>query len=75
MIRRTRISSIAILATIHLALLIAFTANSTAQVVGGTISGTISDSTGAAIPNAAVLVHNDKTGNERHLQTLSLIHI
>ena len=69
MIRRTRISSIAILATILLALLIAFPANSTAQVVGGTISGTISDSTGAAIPNAAVLVHNDETGNERHLQT------
>jgi hypothetical protein len=69
MIRRTRLSSIAILATILLALLIAFPANSTAQVVGGTISGTISDSTGAAIPNAAVLVHNDETGNERHLQT------
>jgi hypothetical protein len=69
MIRRTRLSSIAILATILLALLVAFPANSTAQVVGGTISGTISDSTGAAIPNAAVLVHNDETGNERHLQT------
>ena len=40
-----------------------------AQVVGGTISGTITDSTGAAIANAAVLVHNDETGNERHLQT------
>ena len=69
MIRRTRLSSIAILATILLALLIAFPVNSRAQVVGGTISGTISDSTGAAIPNAAVLVHNDETGNERHLQT------
>jgi hypothetical protein len=40
-----------------------------AQVVGGTISGTISDTTGAAIPNAHVLVHNDETGNERRLTT------
>ena len=40
-----------------------------AQVVGGTISGTVTDSTGAAIANASVLVHNDETGNERHLQS------
>ena len=40
-----------------------------AQVVGGTLSGTISDATGAAIPNAHVLVHNDETGNERRLTT------
>jgi hypothetical protein len=38
-----------------------------AQVVGGTISGTITDSTGAAIANAQVRVHNDETGNERRL--------
>jgi hypothetical protein len=41
----------------------------TAQVVGGTISGTVSDPTGAVIANAKVLVHNDETGNERHLTT------
>ncbi len=40
-----------------------------AQVVGGTISGTISDSTGAALPGTSVLVHNDETGNERRLIT------
>jgi hypothetical protein len=40
-----------------------------AQVVGGTLSGTITDATGATIANAAVLVHNDETGNERRLQT------
>jgi hypothetical protein len=40
-----------------------------AQVVGGTISGTVTDSSGAAIANASVLVHNDETGNERRLQT------
>jgi hypothetical protein len=40
-----------------------------AQVVGGTISGTITDRTGAALPGVAVLVHNDETGNERRLTT------
>ena len=38
-----------------------------AQVVGGTISGTITDSSGAVIANAHVVVHNDETGNERRL--------
>jgi hypothetical protein len=45
----------------------ALTAYSPAQVVGGTISGTITDSTGAAVANAQVVVHNDETGNERRL--------
>ncbi len=40
-----------------------------AQVVGGTLSGTITDPTGATLSNAQVLVHNDETGNERHLTT------
>jgi hypothetical protein len=40
-----------------------------AQVVGGTIAGSVADATGAAIPNAQVLVHNDETGNERKLVT------
>ncbi|GGG82142.1 TonB-dependent receptor [Edaphobacter dinghuensis] len=42
-----------------------------AQIVGGTISGTVTDSTGAALANAKVLVHNDETGNERNLTTAS----
>jgi hypothetical protein len=42
-------------------------AQSPAQVVGGTISGTITDSTGAIVANAQVVVHNDETGNERRL--------
>jgi hypothetical protein len=66
---RTRLSPTAFLFAGLLSLILAFPANSKAQVVGGTISGTITDSTGAAIANAAVLVHNDETGNERHLQT------
>src|SRR5690242_15554465 len=40
-----------------------------AQIVGGTLSGTVTDSTGAALANAQVLIHNDETGNERHLTT------
>ena len=40
-----------------------------AQVVGGTISGIATDSTGAALSNAAVLLHNEETGSERRLTT------
>jgi len=40
-----------------------------AQVVGGTISGTVTDATGAVIPNAQVLVHDDDTGTLRTLNT------
>jgi hypothetical protein len=71
MIRRTRIpfAPLAALFISLLALLFAFTLRSKAQVVGGSISGTITDATGAAIANAAVLVHNDETGNERRLLT------
>jgi hypothetical protein len=50
-----------------LALFAVFTPHAKAQVVGGTISGTVTDATGAAIAGAHVLVHNDETGNERRL--------
>ncbi len=50
-----------------LALFLALTGE--AQVVGGTIAGTVADSTGAVIPHAAVLVHNNDTGNQRALTT------
>src|SRR5258708_17789000 len=40
-----------------------------AQAVGGTPSGTVTDSSGAALPNAIIHVHNDETGNERRLTT------
>ncbi len=39
------------------------------QVVGGTISGTVTDPAGAVIPGAVVLIHNQETGGERHLVT------
>ena len=38
-----------------------------AQVVGGTISGIVEDSTGAALPDASVVVHNMETGAVRSL--------
>ncbi|HEX4153980.1 MAG TPA: carboxypeptidase-like regulatory domain-containing protein [Acidobacteriaceae bacterium] len=40
-----------------------------AQVVGGTIGGIVTDATGASLPNARVILHNQETGNERHLVT------
>nr|WP_255460654.1 carboxypeptidase-like regulatory domain-containing protein [Edaphobacter sp. 4G125] len=40
-----------------------------AQVVGGTLSGIITDPTGAALSEAHVTIHNDETGNERNLAT------
>ncbi|HTH53767.1 MAG TPA: carboxypeptidase-like regulatory domain-containing protein, partial [Edaphobacter sp.] len=40
-----------------------------AQVVGGTLSGVITDPSGAALSDATVLIHNDETGNERNLVT------
>jgi len=38
-----------------------------AQVVGGTISGTIVDAGGAVIPGASVTIRNQETGGERRL--------
>jgi hypothetical protein len=64
---RTNLSAFAIVIAGLFALFPALAAY--AQVVGGTISGAITDATGAAIANAAVLVRNEETGNERRLTT------
>ena len=40
-----------------------------AQVVGGTISGVVSDASGAAVGQATVVIHNDNTSTERRLIT------
>ncbi|MDE1177191.1 MAG: carboxypeptidase-like regulatory domain-containing protein [Edaphobacter sp.] len=40
-----------------------------AQVVGGSISGTVTDPSSAALSGATVVVHNDETGSERRLTT------
>ena len=50
-----------------LSLLIATASN--AQIVGGTISGTVLDPAGAVIPGAGVTIRNQETGGERHLIT------
>jgi hypothetical protein len=64
---RTPLSPLAAVLAGLLAFFLALTAE--AQVVGGTIAGTVADSSGAAIANAEIVVHNDETGNERHLTT------
>ncbi len=69
MTRIDRISSSALSAVLGLVLALFAAPALHAQVVGGTISGTVTDSTGAAVGNAQVLVHNDETGNERRLQS------
>jgi hypothetical protein len=40
-----------------------------AQVVGGTISGVVTDPSGAVIPGVQVIVHNQDTGTERIILT------
>ena len=50
-----------------LALILVSIAN--AQVVGGSISGTVVDPSGAVIANAEVLIHNDETNAQRSITT------
>src|SRR5437899_9744859 len=57
------------LAAIFLMASIAFPAALQAQVSGGTLSGTISDPTGRAIPQAQIIIMNVATGVERTLTT------
>jgi hypothetical protein len=64
---RSSLPAFAVILASLLALFAVFAPRAKAQVVGGTISGTVTDSTGAAIAGAHVLVHNDETGNERRL--------
>jgi hypothetical protein len=42
-----------------------------AQVVGGTISGTVTDPSGALVSNARVSIHNEETNSERSTTTSS----
>ena len=70
---RTRKFTLSLAEILLVAALLAFFAltalHANAQVVGGTLSGLVTDPTGAALSDASVLVHNDDTGNERHLTT------
>jgi Carboxypeptidase regulatory-like domain len=49
--------------------LIAVAPSSTAQMVGGTISGEVVDAAGAAVGGAEVRIRNDETGSERNVLT------
>src|SRR5215831_11991953 len=46
-----------------------YTALSWSQVVGGSMTGTVKDDSGAAIPEANVIVKNQETGTERRAVT------
>src|SRR5215216_4995214 len=51
------------------ALLLLLAAAVSAQTVTGTLQGTVSDSKGAVVPGADVVVRNMETGQERNLKT------
>ncbi len=54
----------------QLSILCVLAAAAMAQTAGsGTITGTITDPSGAAVPGATVLVHNADTGSDRTIQT------
>src|SRR5215469_15630561 len=70
---RTRFSAPSLAEIVLIGALLLFFAltafNVRAQVVGGTLSGTVTDATGGALAHVDVLVHNDETGTERRLTT------
>ncbi len=66
-----RLSTIAFLFSGLLSLTLLLPTNSLAQVVSGTITGTVTDPSSAVIANAHVLVHNDDIGVQRSLTTSS----
>jgi Carboxypeptidase regulatory-like domain/TonB dependent receptor len=47
--------------------LFAYQANAQSQALNGQIEGVVTDSTGAAIPNAAITIKNIETGTERQI--------
>ncbi len=52
-----------------IALILALAASLAAQNISSTLSGTVRDASGAAVPGAAVILKNDETGAERSLKT------
>jgi len=64
-----RTLSFAAIRSTLLLIVLAIPAAAWAQVVGGSISGTVTDSTGSRIAGTIVVVHNVETGTERKLVT------
>jgi len=60
-----------VLAIIALLLGVGTSARLDAQVVGGTLSGTVTDQTGGAVPNASVAIKDNATGEIRDVTTTS----
>ena len=56
-------------------LLLIATASSFAQLISGNLSGTVYDASGAVIPNATVIAHNEATGVENTAHTTSAANI
>ena len=56
--------NVLLLIIVALTLLIMATATSFAQLVSGNLTGTVYDVSGAVVPNATVIAHNDATGVE-----------
>ena len=50
-------------------LLFAIPLTTAAQTVTGTLQGTVSDSKGAVVPGADIVIRNMETGQERNLKT------
>jgi Carboxypeptidase regulatory-like domain/TonB dependent receptor-like, beta-barrel len=63
--------SIAIYTVAVVALILLFTAPVYSQVAGATLSGTVTDPSGAAIPNAQVTIKNTSTGVTQNVTTNS----
>jgi hypothetical protein len=57
------------IAAVFLLLVILFSVPTLAQVTGGTLSGTVSDPSGAGVPQASVVIKNVATGVERTVTT------
>jgi hypothetical protein len=72
MIRTIRKTSFTFPAALAILLALALIPGTQAQVVGGSISGTVVDASGAVITNATVLIHNDDTNAQRSLATSSV---
>ncbi len=66
---RFRVRLITLIVPLLWCVIASTSSNASAQVVGATITGVVTDRSGAVIPNARVVVHNNDTGTQRSLLT------